>query len=806
MARSEKYRINFKTLDGHDARVQLLYEGYTGSVIELTGGERPFVLREFNTDEDLFKPIRPQLAEIEILASASGVSIDNFLANQDTDILVIFTYIDLNTPYWYGYLLQDDFQETWVDTNHFITITASEGFGYLKNIQLNNNGNEITGTVTPIDLLGYAMQNTVQSFGTHSIINNLYNDVMSDASNTSPLDQCKISAKTFQLQDQFYDDCYTVIEKINRAFNQTIFMYKGYWFIVRLEDMFISFNDNLRGYRSVIGTRSSINTRYDIEVGINSEVKPISPEMIRFIRRRTKKDTIQFDYNQFNEIVCNQSFSRGSIVTNTSLLKTYNVIDWNYYAGTVINSPTTPTSGSLLRNEIFDANGNLEENYVSIPQGASEYRYMKSCAIPVLAGEKFTMSIDHRYKLDPAGGAYNDVWGAILLVGNTNNYTVDERGEWFQSNASFTLNFKQFSNYYDGTDVPKSTDWMTNTIDTDILPDSGSLYIILWMTNAFPTTGQEKWLKNLRFDLYTRFAGMNNRGITGVQSIFTKSDDLKNNYQETIYLDDGVSRVYKGSIFETDGLTLTNPDWYRYRYNTESFSFRKQNAVAHWEHNRFNRNKIDANFYGLAFNTNQPIGLINTIKFVDDDPNKVYAILNLKEIDFANATWSATLEEIYNAGEDAGEDVTEYFEAEVIAGTYSSTNYVPLTITEPADVTINGSYVLTYTGANTITVDIEATVGGYVNYVNSTPTTVYIYLQKNGSNISTYTINVNNLPEGFNAYFNEPGITLATNDTLNLWIDSNILEVQLTLGYLTFDYQVDTPLTYDSYQDKYLYQ
>jgi hypothetical protein len=326
------------------------------------------------------------------------------------------------------------------------------------------------------------------------------------------------------------------------------------------------------------------------------------------------------------------------------------------------------------------------------------------------------------------------------------------------------------------------------------------------MTNAFPTTGQEKWLKNLRFDLYTRFAGMNNRGITGVQSIFTKSDDLKNNYQETIYLDDGVSRVYKGSIFETDGLTLTNPDWYRYRYNTESFSFRKQNAVAHWEHNRFNRNKIDANFYGLAFNTNQPIGLINTIKFVDDDPNKVYAILNLKEIDFANATWSATLEEIYNAGEDAGEDVTEYFEAEVIAGTYSSTNYVPLTITEPADVTINGSYVLTYTGANTITVDIEATVGGYVNYVNSTPTTVYIYLQKNGSNISTYTINVNNLPEGFNAYFNEPGITLATNDTLNLWIDSNILEVQLTLGYLTFDYQVDTPLTYDSYQDKYLYQ
>lgn len=806
MARAEKYRIDFKTLDGHDARVQFLYEGYSGAITNLTGGIRPFVLREFNTDEDLFKPIRPQLAEIEILASASGVTIDSFLADQDTDILVIFSYINVNQAYWYGYLLQDDFQETWQDTNHYITVTASEGFGYLKNIQLNNSGNEITGSATPLAFLEYAMQNTVQSFATHSIINNLYNDVMSDGTSTSPLDQCKINAKTFQTQDQFYNDSYNVIEKINRAFNQTIFMYKGNWWIVRLEDLFISFNDNLRGYTSNIGSRTAINTRYDIEVGVNSEVKPISPDMIRFIRRRTKKDTIQFDYIQFNEIVCNQSFSRGAIVTDTSSLKTYNVSQWNYYAGTVINSPTTPTSGALLRNETFDANGNLEDNYVSIPQDSSEYRYMKSCAIPVLAGEKFTMSIDHRYKLDPPGGAYNDVWGAILLVGDTNNYTVDERGEWFQSNASFTLNFKQFSNYYDGTDVPKSTDWMTNTIETDVIPEDGNVYLIFWMTSFNYTSGQEKWFKDLRFDLFTRFAGMNTRGITGVQSIYTKSDDLKNNFQDSIYVSDGVSRVYKGSLFETDGLTLLNPDWYRYRYNTESFSFRRQNATAHWEHNRFNRNKIDANFYGLAFNTNQPIGLINTIKFVDDDPNKVYAILNLKEIDFASGTWSATLEEIYNAGEDAGENVTEYFEAEVIPGTYSSTNYVPLTITEPADVTINGSYVLTYTGVDTVTVTVEATVGGYVNYVYSTPTTVYLYLRKNGANIATYTINVNNLPEGFNAYFNEPGVSLSTNDTLDLYIDSNILEIQLSLGYINFNYTKSTALTYDSYQDKYLYQ
>jgi len=803
LARQEKYRIDFKTLDGFDARVQMLYEGYTGSVITLIGGERPFVLKEFNLDENLFKPVRPQLAEIEILASASGVSIDNFLVDQDTDILVIFSYINVNQAYWYGYLLQEDFKETWINTNHFITITATEGFGYLKNIQLNDEGSEITGTATPLEFLAAAMQNTSQSFAKYSVINNLYNTAMSDAANTSPLDQCKINAKTFQIQDQEYDDCYTVIEKINQAFNQTIFMYKGNWFIMRLEDLFLPFNTNLRGYVSNIGVRSAINTRYDIEVGVNNEVKPISPEMLRFIKRRTKKDTVEYDFTQFDEIICNQSFSRGSSVTSTSSLKTFTVIQWDYLAGGNILSPTTPTSGSLLRYETYEANGNLADNYIAIPQNNSEYRFIRSCAVPVLVNEKFTFSIDSRYKYDIPSYGIGDLYCSVILTNGTQTYSLNSSGKWILSVGGA---YSVMSNYYNGADNLSPIEWTTNTVTSEIIPIDGSLYVYFYMTNTYPVSGQEKWLKNLQFELFTSFDGNLEKSVTGIQSIYTKTADLKIYYYDTIFISDGVSRVYKGSLLDTDGLTILDQEWYRYRYSDERFSFRRQNATAHWEHNRFNRNKIDVNFYGLAFNTNQPIGLLNTIKFVDDDPNRVYAILNLKEIDFASGTWSATLEEIYNAGEDAGEDVTEYFEAEVIPGTYSSTNYVPLTITDPADVTINGSYILTYTGANTITVDISAAVGGYINNVGSTPTTVYLYLRKNTLNIATYTINVNDLPEAFNATLDANAITLSTNDTLDLYIDSNIYQIQLATGSISFNYQISTALIYDPYEDKYLYQ
>ena len=85
MAKQEKYRINFISREGYIGIVSFYYEGYTGSVIELEGGQRPFVLREFNTEEDIYKPIRPQLAEIEIVTNSTGVSVDNFLSENESD-------------------------------------------------------------------------------------------------------------------------------------------------------------------------------------------------------------------------------------------------------------------------------------------------------------------------------------------------------------------------------------------------------------------------------------------------------------------------------------------------------------------------------------------------------------------------------------------------------------------------------------------------------------------------------------------------------------------------------------------------
>ena len=162
MAKQEKYRMEFINRQGDTCQVQFHYEGWTGGVTYLTPAARPFVLSEFNTDENLFKAYRPQQATINIIASDSSVTIDNFTMDNDDDILVIFSFGSFS-PYWYGYILQDNFQETWLSTSHILTLTATEGIGQLSEKEFSDDGDEVVGRITPWDAIGFCLQDTVQN-------------------------------------------------------------------------------------------------------------------------------------------------------------------------------------------------------------------------------------------------------------------------------------------------------------------------------------------------------------------------------------------------------------------------------------------------------------------------------------------------------------------------------------------------------------------------------------------------------------------------------------------------------------------
>ena len=787
-------------MQGQECIVRFLFESYSGGSTELVGATNPFILRENNTDENWFKPVRPLMAEIQIVAN-NNISIDDFLRDTDNEIKVIFDFGSW-TNYWIGWLMQDDFQEIWQDTNHILILRASDGIGLLENVPLQDNaGNELLGRFTPLQLIQYAMYQTPQTFTNSVIINNLFHTSMNDASGQTPLDQCAIDVKTFQTNIPIqYESSLSVVNKINSGFNQTLFQYKGQWHIVRLEELYAPFSTNLRGFTNSSGGRTAFTKRYDVEIGSSSEVKFISPEVIRFINRKKRLVKTKFLYNQFQEVFDNESFARGDFNSAGSNLRYYDLDLWEvgkFPIGTLSNS-------DFGRIEEFDGAGRMIDNFAYItPDTSGDNSFIYSNPVNLEKGDKIDISFD--VKNDDVT-AYTGVavhCFAILKVSSVFGYMLANDGNWI-STASPNFGIAEIQIKY--TDRILSNDYQSISITSQPVPLDGelTLYFIIG-EQSFPSPPMKRF-KNLKVNVITYFNSFSDRKNIGIESIFEKDTLVRTEAINEIFLDDGFSWQYKGNIFEADEETFTNKEWYRFRFkaDNERNGFRASNLIANWQQGRYNRNKFDANMFGLVWNdgvVNQPIGLINTIKLTEDDPTKVYGILNLKEINFSTSTWSATLLELYDEDlDDDGSTTIKTLDTTTTSGTYNSLVYAKLTVVSAADFLLNSNQdQLIYNGANSITVNITARINGMINSRTTSP--IEITLRKNATILTTYTLSVPTTPFPFAANLDIAGVTINNGDLLFIQYGSMITQVQVTSGGIDFTYTVIEPFNYDTYSD-----
>lgn len=789
MAKAKKYELSFLSNDGKTCRVDFLYEGYVGSVITLIGGARPFVLREFNTNDDIFKPIRPLLAEIQIATNSSGVTADSFLADADTDIEINFYCNDLFTPYWSGFVLQDDFSESFEDTNHILTITAFEALGGLKDKQLSNGGVEVVDKSTPLQLIEYILANTSKPLTNYLVFNNLYHSTMSTTLPNTSLSLAKIDPRTFETSPTQYEDCYTVLEKVNTAFNQTIFQYENKWFIYRIEDLYTS--GNLRGYQNLGGTITTLSKRYDVEVGKTSEVKPIAPQMLRFINRKPKETIVTFNYDRLSEVIKNSSFARGALIATYPTQKNYQIDNWTKYFS-YLKDP--------YRQEVFDSKyGALIDNYIVLDFET----LIRSEETKINAGESVKVSIDTRFLLSLGTANIDTI--QVKLIGTSQNYYLLENGQW--GNTGFI----QIA--YNTTNL-LSTEWNSIEVESVNVPVSGQIEISL-SGGGFGSS--IRYFKNLQFEILNRVDGFF-EGLTGIECKFIKDANIKFNNNYSLYLNDYISESYKGLIYENNGTTPTDFEWYRYRFSGERQSFKKQNAIAHWSHDRYDRDKIDATFYGLTWAdgaTTRVVGLVNTIKLVDDLPNKIFYISNLKEIDFSAATWSVTMEEVWDNSRDGAAGINRQLSVNVNTGTYAGIVNVKYLPSSNPDFVVTGDDEILYQGANQIIENLTVTVTGYITaYTGATPVSVDFYLKQNGTTINTQTISITTAAP----FFYSINLSPATATTINpqdlfkvtfmaTQIGKSIDGIQFIGGiFESTTYSIPNELNYDPYTEKYLFK
>jgi hypothetical protein len=799
LAKAVKYRIEFYSKDGNLCQADFLYEGYTaGIVYYIDGGARPFVLREFNTDDNLFKAIRPFLAEIQIVTNSSSVNIDNFLADQDTDIELRFYCA--GTLYWSGFVLQDDFQEVYEDQNHILIITATEALGLLKDRQLSDEGVEIEVKKTPYELIEICLQESSKPLVNYTLVNNLYHTSMTSTLPDTSLNQCLIDPRTFETSPRTYEDCYTVLDKVNTAFNQTIFQYENRWFINRIEDLYT--NGNLRGYTKVGGVSTSFNKRFDLEVGENSEIKPIAPQMLRFINRKPKETIVTFNYDRLAEVIKNSSFSRGNLLATYPSDKLYEVNNWLLFPG--IDKPE--------RYEIFESKfGALIDNYVKVPQISPTVNYMESESVFINFGEKVNFSVDFKYEFGFGTKQVLSI-AQVIIRSFPLIYVLMEDGNW----QVFSPTYTNIKVEFNGGDNVIPNEWNNIQVDSLPAPISGELTVYLYCD----VTGEpinSILFKNFDFEITNRADGYL-ENLTGIEAKFTKPQDLKTNNNYDLHLNDYISESYKGLIYEMDGITPTDFEWYRFRYNGERQSFKKQNAISHWSHDRYDRDKIDASFYGLTWNDAgalRVIGLLNTIKLVDDLPNKIFYISNLKELDFYNATWSCTMEEVWDESRDGAAGITRSLTLNTTTGTFPNISKVPYNASTNPDFVVAGDGVIIYQGAEPITETLTISLSGnFIAYIGATPVLVEFYVKQNGTTIRTQSFTISGAaPFPFSLNLSPVGsYTINPQDEIEVSFAAteagkSITSIQFTGGtFNVSSYGIPNTLNYDPYSEKYLFR
>jgi hypothetical protein len=645
-----KFELKFQNAEQVDCVVNFFFDNYDGNPITLYGGARPFVLGEFNTDENLFKPIRAQQATIEILASASGVKLEDFLQDQDKTVQVRFDYGQFGS-YWFGYLSQEDMSETWVSTNHILVLRADDGFGRLKNVNLaDNDGKNLLGTFDFIELLTYAMRGAVVNLSTGRIFSNLFHSSMDDAINKTGLDQCTTDARTFERDINDFDDQYTAIEKINKSWNQQVFQYLGQSCILRIPEQFNG--QNLRGFYYDETGRYAISQRYDIEVGVNETVKPVMPEMLKTFFKPFKKTTVKFNWENYVQIVCNESFQTGELVTGMGNVPdgqdVYNVDNWEYVQWTQLNNTTPSIYGQFNRFVIYQGYQPVDE-YVRVIQSPVN-NSARTCNVYVDLDDLLTISFQYSLK-DTIPSQSTDFIALVQLFAQDGTYyTLDDDGTWAQSNSAWSSNVKQLQATFP---AGLNDDWVDFEIQTTMIKTG---YIVIYLNKDPTAPSLYNYYRSFNVDIENKLQKFRRKKITGDYDRYTISRDVVNNFDDLIYFDDAESKNYKGAIFETDGITLTDDEWHRMlnfdgtNATAEEFTFKRQNALTRWYINKPYRMKLDCNFHGLQWidgsSNPQPIGLINTVKFVDDAPTKTFAITNLKEVDFMSNTWVASLLEI----------------------------------------------------------------------------------------------------------------------------------------------------------------
>jgi len=230
MSFAVKYRIEFCDLRQLTWKIDILEDGYSGSITSLTSANNPLNI-EFDSGSDVFSdPVKPSTATIRVFAT-TDFQLTDLYSTEDLHYLVKIYYND-TTLFWQGWLRMDDFEEAYDDTPYEITIKAECGINYLKNIEYKDGDGEFyTGRKTIAQIIFDIFEKINYTDGFKEFVN-IYDTGINSGTGDSVFDQVYIDAEVFQEKN-----CYEVLESILTGLDATMLMKDGVFHIYRAKEL-----------------------------------------------------------------------------------------------------------------------------------------------------------------------------------------------------------------------------------------------------------------------------------------------------------------------------------------------------------------------------------------------------------------------------------------------------------------------------------------------------------------------------------------------------------------------------------------
>ena len=214
MAYGIKYRFRFNSANGAEHTVNLLQDGYSGSVINRALGRAPVIKMQ---DSGLF---RGTSCDLVLECQTDGEFASLYTSNPRQYRVDVFRG---STQIWSGFIATELYAEPDIAPRYDVSVTATDGLGLLKDYDFPARGLQTVG-----DHLRYLLSQTGLSMAINCVLS------MGPTSGSPATLFDGVSIDLDYLEGK---SCYDVLSELLRTLHMTVTQYKGAWFLIRETDL-----------------------------------------------------------------------------------------------------------------------------------------------------------------------------------------------------------------------------------------------------------------------------------------------------------------------------------------------------------------------------------------------------------------------------------------------------------------------------------------------------------------------------------------------------------------------------------------